>query len=139
MDKALTKSIIKAKAAGMKVYNEKQDALAEIKGRIQQANLKYRYFRNNSPYRNRTNTNHNGVICLGYRVIKDDFKGINFDFCIAFCSPNDSFSRFEAKKLLSRRYIDGETVNITVSFGSEKEIITIIKGIWNSHKIPEGN
>jgi len=124
-----------AKEDGRLTYEAKQDELAKIRSQIHKAGLSYRYFRNIKTYRKR-NVDHGGVICVGYKIVKDDAKGINFTMCVAFCSPKDSFSRFEAKKHLARRYLNNETVNITATYGSEKEIIHIIKGIWNSQKLP---
>lgn len=130
------KSIDDIKAKGRAAYEDKQDELAKIKSQIQEAGLSYRYFRNHTEFRNKTNKNHDGVLCIGYKIVKDDSKGINFTLCVAFCSPKDSFSRFEAKKHLARRYHNNQTVNITATYGSEKEIVHIIKGIWNSQKLP---
>lgn len=130
------KEIDEIKAQIQKAYDQKQDELAEVKAQIQKAGLNYRYFRNNKEFRKKTNRNHLGVICVGYKIIKDDNKGVNFTMCVAFCSPKDSFSRFEAKKHLVRRYFNNQTINITVTYGSEKEILNIIKCVWNSQKIP---
>jgi len=104
---------------------------------IEKADLNYRYFRNNNLFKQKqTNINHNGVICIGYKIIKENQDGIKFSLCVAFCSPKDSFSRRKAKEQLVERYFNGDNVTFHIDYGSSKEIETLIKSLWNGRKIP---
>lgn len=104
---------------------------------IEKAGLNYRYFRNNNVFKqNRTNINHEGVICIGYKIHKENYKGIVFSICVAFCSPKDAFSKRKAKEQLSTRYNNGDFVSFHIDYGSSKEIDSLIKNLWNGRKIP---
>ena len=61
-------------------------------------NYKFIYF--NRPTKN--NTDHNGVICVAYRITHTQNDPI-LDYSICFCSPKDRFSKKIARKILLGR------------------------------------
>jgi len=124
-----------AKKDSKERYDLKIKQLFEEKKTIEKADLQYRYFRNDR--RNtRNNRAHRGVICIGYKIISESEQGIKVAFSVAFCSPKDAFSRYHAKKVLARRYTDGQCVSIHIDYGSNKYITNFIRDIWNGGKVP---
>lgn len=105
-----------------------------IINRIKDVDLIYRYFRNNKSYIKKSN-NHEGVICIGYRILSNNKLGCTFIFSVSFCSPKDKFNKFKAKDKISERFNAGERIVIDIDFGNIKEFDTIIKAIWNSHRL----
>lgn len=125
-----------AKKESKERAEKKAADLKKVNDIIEKAGLQYRYFRNNNPFKNRTNKNHEGVICFGYKILSDNDSGIKVSFSVAFCAPGDSFSRFEAKKILSERYVSGNSVTSHIDLADRKYIAEFIRLLWNGGKVP---
>jgi len=127
LEAAKTKSIANRKA--------KEKYLHAVKEEIAKAGLTYRYFRMNSPY-HKTNKNHNGVICVGYKVLNSAEKGVKFMFSVSLCAPSDCFSKFKAKEYIIDRYNKGQHVSVFIDYGNCNLIDDFIRILWNGGRLP---
>jgi len=129
------KEIAKIKADSVKRLALKIESEKEFKKMLLDSELKFRYFRNYK-YPPKMHNNHGGVICIGYKVLREDASGIKIAFSVSFCTPKDSFSRVEAKRQILKRYRDNDIITAHIDFASSKNIDDVLKLIWNSQKIP---
>jgi len=134
-EKKTQKEIEMIKADSVKRLALKIEAEKEYKKMLLDSELKFRYFRNYK-YPPKMHNNHGGVICIGYKVLREDESGIKIAFAVSFCTPKDSFSRVEAKRQILKRYRDNDIITAHIDFASSKNIDDVLRLIWNSQKIP---
>ena len=83
--------------------------------------LRYIYLRNNQ---DKQNTNHGGVVCLGYKIEDDNTLVIG----ISFCSPNDMFSKKIAHRIIEGRVKAGKNavLHLPVAKPKYEEVVNTI-------------
>ncbi len=124
-----------AKDNAMINHKAKAKYIARVKADIEKVGLTYRYFRMHNPY-NKTSRNHNGVICVGYKVLNSAEKGIKFTFSVSLCVPGDCFSKFKAKEYIIDRYTKGEHISVFIDYGNCNLIDDFIRTLWNGGRLP---
>jgi len=135
VEKKSQKEIDDIKAESIKRLTLKIEEEKEFKKMLLDSELKFRYFRNYK-YHPKTSNNHGGVICIGYKILREDASGIKLGFSVSFCSPKDHFSRTEAKRQILKRYRENDIITAHIDFANSKQIDDILRLVWNSQKIP---
>lgn len=101
----------------------------------EEPNLRFIYFG-----REKKNTSHRGVTCVGYDIISNKGHDVEILIGLSFCNPNDAFSRKRAHGIITGRINRGlfERLNLGDTDPTYENISSAIRK-FISDSMPDGD